>query len=291
MDSKELKITVSANINAPIHKVWKCWTEPTHIVHWNNASDDWHTPSAESDLRPGGKFTIRMEAKDGSAGFDFEGIYDEVILHEQIAYTMLDGRQVEVLFQNNGDHVNIIETFDSDGVYPADVQRDGWQAILNNFKKHVETFNQLETLAFEITINAPVHKVYSDMLDEKKYREWTAIFNPTSYFKGSWEKESKILFLGCDPEGNIGGMVSRIKENILNEFVSIEHVGMIENNEEILSGPKIASWAGSLENYIFTEQGDSTLLSVTLDSNQEFKSYFMEKYPLALEKLKMICER
>jgi uncharacterized protein YndB with AHSA1/START domain len=291
MDSKELKITVSTDIRASVQKVWKCWTDPRHIVQWNNASDDWHSPSAENELRPGGKFNIRMEAKDGSAGFDFEGIYDEVIENELIAYTMSDGRQVRILFQVNKEAVTVEETFDTDGVYPADVQRDGWQAILNNFKNHVETLNQMEKLTFEIKIDAPVSKVYQNMLDEKTYAEWTSIFNPSSHFKGSWEKGSKILFLGSDSDDNLGGMVSRIKENIPNEYVSIEHLGVVQNDKEIVSGPDVEGWAGSLENYTFAKQGNSTKLSVEMDSNLEFKSYFEETWPKALEKLKAICEK
>src|SRR5687767_9968984 len=95
-------ITVEAIINAPVEKVWKFWSEPTHIMKWNSASDDWHTPSSTNDLRKGGKFTARMEAKDGSFGFDFAGEYTDVKTHERIAYVMGDGRKVEVLFSSKG---------------------------------------------------------------------------------------------------------------------------------------------------------------------------------------------
>ncbi len=131
-------ITVEALINAPIEKVWEFWTKPEHIMVWNAASDDWHTPSATNDLRTGGKFTSRMEAKDGSFGFDFEGIYDEVKHLELIKYGMADGRKVQVEFIKEGNKTQIIEKFDAESVNPVDMQKAGWQAILNNFKKYVE---------------------------------------------------------------------------------------------------------------------------------------------------------
>ena len=133
-------ITVNTIVNAPIEKVWDCWTAPAHIVKWNAASDDWHTPRAENDLRTGGKFLARMEAKDGSFGFDFEGIYDEVIPNQTIAYHMSDGRKVKVEFvQKSENETEVIETFDPESENSLEMQRDGWQAILNNFKKYIET--------------------------------------------------------------------------------------------------------------------------------------------------------
>ncbi|UXP31249.1 SRPBCC family protein [Reichenbachiella agarivorans] len=133
------KITVETNITAPITKVWEVWTKPEHITQWNNASPDWHTPRAENDLRKGGRFTSRMEAKDGSFGFDFAGVYDEVKLHELIAYTMEDGRTVMVQFTSSGNHTKLTETFDPEHENPVEMQKDGWQAILDNFKKYTES--------------------------------------------------------------------------------------------------------------------------------------------------------
>jgi uncharacterized protein YndB with AHSA1/START domain len=133
-----VKVTVKATVNAPVEKVWECWTEPKHITKWNNASDDWHTPIAENDLTVGGKFLTRMEAKDGSFGFDFGGIYDEVKLNEVISYTMGDGRKVTITFNGQGNETEVIETFDAETSNPVEMQQAGWQAILDNFKKYVE---------------------------------------------------------------------------------------------------------------------------------------------------------
>jgi uncharacterized protein YndB with AHSA1/START domain len=132
------KVIVQAIINAPISKVWENWTVPKHITQWNNASDDWHTPHAENDLRVGGKFLSRMEAKDGSFGFDFEGIYSEVTPFKKIKYGLEDGRQVETIFTENGETTKVETTFDAENENPVEMQKDGWQAILNNFKKYVE---------------------------------------------------------------------------------------------------------------------------------------------------------
>ena len=132
-------ITVQTTVNAPIEKVWKFWTDPGHIIHWNNASDDWHTPRAENDLRVGGKFSARMEAKDGSFGFDFGGDYTNVVEHKTIEYTMGDGRKVKIDFFSEGNSTKVVETFDAENTHSVEMQRSGWQAILNNFKKYTET--------------------------------------------------------------------------------------------------------------------------------------------------------
>lgn len=132
------RITVQNSIKAPVQKVWEYWSKPEHITKWSNASDDWHTPRAENDLREGGKFLSRMEARDGSMGFDFGGVYDEVKEHNRIAYTMGDGRKVEVDFETRGDETKVVETFDAENTHPVEMQRGGWQAILDNFKKYVE---------------------------------------------------------------------------------------------------------------------------------------------------------
>lgn len=138
MSALHTTLTIEASINAPIEKVWKTWTEPEHIMQWSNASDDWHTPKAENDLRAGGKFMSRMEAKDGSFGFDFGGIYTHVKPHELIAYTLGDGRKVSIWFTSEGNNTHIKEEFEAEGENPVEMQQAGWQAILDNFKKHVE---------------------------------------------------------------------------------------------------------------------------------------------------------
>ena len=132
-------ITVEATINAPIAKVWEFWSKPEHITTWCSPSADWHTPRAENDLRVGGSFSSRMESRDGSMGFDFGGIYDNVKTHEFISYTIEDGRRVEILFTGQGNNTSVSESFEAESMNSLEMQQGGWQAILNNFKKYTES--------------------------------------------------------------------------------------------------------------------------------------------------------
>ena len=132
-------ITVETTVKAPVEKVWKYWTEPRHITRWCNASDDWHAPNAENDVRVDGIFKTTMAAKDGSASFDFEGVYTNVQQHKLIEYTMGDGRKVKITFSNHGDETKVIETFEPEAINSHELQRGGWQSILDNFKKYTES--------------------------------------------------------------------------------------------------------------------------------------------------------
>jgi uncharacterized protein YndB with AHSA1/START domain len=133
-----MKITVETVVNAPLNQVWDAWNNPADIKQWNTAQDDWHTTKSTVDLREGGKFTARMEAKDGSEGFDFEGTYTRVAPKKAIEYRMSDGREVKVEFVERGAGVLVKETFDTENENPPELQRQGWQAILDNFGRHVE---------------------------------------------------------------------------------------------------------------------------------------------------------
>jgi len=140
METKEKKaITIKATVNAPVEKVWQYWSAPEHITKWCQASDDWHAPYAENDLRTGGKFKTTMAAKDGSMSFDFEGVYSNVEENKLIAYSMSDGRKVSITFEADGNQTHVTETFDPEDNNPIEMQRGGWQAILDNFKKYTET--------------------------------------------------------------------------------------------------------------------------------------------------------
>ncbi|MBW0179320.1 SRPBCC family protein [Sediminibacterium sp.] len=135
--STNTKVTVSASIEAPVQKVWDAWNNPEDIKQWNTADPSWHCPASENDLREGGSFKHRMEARDGSFGFDFGGVYDKVVLHKEITYTMSDGRMVTTLFEEAGNTVTITSTFDAETENPVELQQQGWQAILNNFVQYV----------------------------------------------------------------------------------------------------------------------------------------------------------
>jgi len=131
-------VTIESTVNAPIDKIWSYWSLPQHITKWATASEEWHTPRAENDLRTGSSFSSRMEAKDGSMGFDFGGVYDDVEKNKHIAYTMGDGRKVDIQFNTEGNSTHIIQKFEAEEMNPVEMQRGGWQAILNNFKTYTE---------------------------------------------------------------------------------------------------------------------------------------------------------
>lgn len=137
-NSDKTVITVEATVNAPLEKVWNIWASPEHIIQWSTPSPDWHTPKAENDLRTGGKFNSRMEAKDGSMGFDFSGTYTEVKNHELISYVLDDERKVNISFSTQNDETTVIETFEAETINSVEMQKAGWQAILDNFKKYTE---------------------------------------------------------------------------------------------------------------------------------------------------------
>ena len=132
-----MKVTIETTVKAPLNKVWSAWTSPEDIKQWNAASDDWHTTQSSVDLREGGAFSSRMEAKDGSFGFDFAGIYTKVVTNELLEFTFGD-RAAKVEFLNGENGVLVRETFDAETEHPIEMQRQGWQSILNNFAKHVE---------------------------------------------------------------------------------------------------------------------------------------------------------
>ncbi|MNK19689.1 hypothetical protein D3C87_379170 [compost metagenome] len=136
--AKKTTITVSATINAPVAKVWDIWTNPDYIKQWTFASDDWHAPYADNDLRVDGTFKTTMAAKDGSFSFDFAGVYTEVENHKLIKYVLGDGREVKITFTEEGNMTKVHETFDPETQNSIEMQQSGWQSILDNFKKYVE---------------------------------------------------------------------------------------------------------------------------------------------------------
>jgi uncharacterized protein YndB with AHSA1/START domain len=137
--TEKTAITVESVVNAPIEKVWRSWTEPESIMQWCQASDDWHAPYAENDLRKDGKFKTTMAARDGSVSFDFEGVYTNVVHHQLIEYAMSDGRKVSIRFSPEGNTTRVVETFDAESTNSLELQKQGWQSILDNFKKYTES--------------------------------------------------------------------------------------------------------------------------------------------------------
>ena len=152
----------------------------------------------------------------------------------------------------------------------------------------------MKKLQFKVSINAPAKKVYDLMLgisNKSSYEQWTTMFNPTSTYEGSWDKGSKILFVGTDEKGEKGGMVAEISENIPDSFVSIRHYGLLKDNAEITEGPEVEKWANGFENYTFEENKGITTVTVDLDTTEDFLDYMNKTFPKALAKLKEVCEK
>ena len=152
----------------------------------------------------------------------------------------------------------------------------------------------MKKLQYKVSIHAPVTRIYDCMLginSKSTYEQWTSLFNPTSTYEGSWDKGSKILFIGVGEKGEKGGMVSRIAENIPNRFVSIQHYGILKADKEITEGPEVEKWANGFENYSFEENNGTTTVTVDLDTTEDFIDYMNENYPKALDKLKALCEK
>jgi hypothetical protein len=152
----------------------------------------------------------------------------------------------------------------------------------------------MKKLHFKKQINAPAEKVFNTMLgisNIKTYEQWTAEFNPTSTYEGSWNKGAKILFIGTGEDGKRGGMVSEIAENIPNRFISIRHCGILDGDKEITTGPEVESWAGSHENYSFEESKGVTTVTIEMDATEEFEDYFSKTWPKALDKLRELAEK
>jgi uncharacterized protein YndB with AHSA1/START domain len=134
-------VTVQTLVKLPVARVWDIWTDPLHIIHWNQASDDWHTVRAINDVKKYGPFLFRMEAKDGSFGFDFSGEYRRVVKHKLIEYILADSRKVTIIFSEEKDGTLITESFEGEETHPVEHQKEGWQSILNNFKKYSESLS------------------------------------------------------------------------------------------------------------------------------------------------------
>jgi len=148
----------------------------------------------------------------------------------------------------------------------------------------------MKKLTYQLTIDAPAEHIFKTMLAKETYKQWTAAFNPTSDFEGSWEKGEKIYFVGMNEKGEKEGMVARIAENIPNQYLSIQHYGILDNGQEVTEGPAVESWAGAFENYSFIDLGNQTTVKVDVDTNEEYIDYFEQAWPDALKRLKEICE-
>lgn len=280
-------ITIQATVNAPVEQVWQFWNDPLHITQWNFAAPEWRCPWAKNDLRIGGNFSSRMEARDGSMGFDFSATYTDVKENEHIAYELGDGRQVDIYFKADGDKTHITESFDAENQNDTEMQRAGWQAILNNFKAHVEYAAVYEPAYFIIEIHAPKEKVWNIMLDPEAYKTWTGAAWPGSFYVGEWEQGNTLRFIGPDESGTKAKLI----EHRPYEFSLAEHVAMLVKGKEDTESTDAKKWIGSREMYFFSEENGRTTLKIVMFLPSDWKDMMTADWPKALNKLKELCEK
>jgi len=284
-------LTVTTTVNVSVGRAWHFFTHPNHVVRWNAASGDWHCPQATNDLKIGRRFSYRMEARDASFAFDFEGTYTAVEPQKFIAYVMDDDRRVEISFEAEGDTTLVSEQFEAETMNPEEMQLAGWQAILDNFKQHTERTVGENPLHFEQLIAASPEKVHRLMLEDASYREWTALFNPGSFYEGSWDEGAEIRFIGLNENGEKEGMIGHIAVHRPQQYVSIAYDGVIDKGVNRFTGPDVEALASGREEYRFVARDGQTLLVVDMDDPGPYAQYFAESWPKALDKLQEICER
>ncbi len=279
--------TVRTEISAPIHVVWNLWILPYHIKKWNSAHESWHTPSATNNFYVGGRFSYTMASVDGKHSFDFAGTYTKITEYKTIEHVLDDERSVRIDFENIDGKTVVTETFELETTNDPDMQVMGWQAILNHFQQYTEALLP-ELLQYERRLSATPEKLFTTIISKPSYEAWTSVFNPTSRFEGSWDEGSTILFLGTDASGNLGGMVAKIKEVIANAFISIFHLKEWKEGDTIDKDYVIPD-TESLENYQLLPVENGTLLVVDMIGDfSQYKNYFDETWPKALEKLDQI---
>jgi len=237
-------ITVQVRVKAPVEKVWQLWTEPSHITKWNAASDDWHTTRAENDPRTGGRFVTRMEAKDGSFGFDFEGVYDAVVPNERLEYAMPDGRTVKVTFKTDGDETLVTEEFQAETEHSEERQREGWQSILDHFKAYVEwTINPQRELVGSRVFDYPLALVWQAWTDPQYLARWWGPHGfSNTFYDFEFREGGHSRFTMHGPDG----------QNYDNELVYAEIVHHAKIVLEHVSEPHFQAVV------IFTQRGNRT---------------------------------
>ena len=278
-------ISISVTIKSDIHTVWKSFTETKHIVNWYFASPDWHAPTAEHDFNNGGKFSIRMEAWDESFGFDYTGTYDKIVDFKEVVYTLDDGRKVDTSFMQTGDEIVVSQDFQADEGIDVEMQRMGWQGILNQLKKYVES----KTVVFEVEadINASADTVWDCLTKNEIYKKWSKAFSPNSEFKGDWDKGKHIDYIDIGK----GGTRALVEGVELNKFIQQRHIATITAENEIDTKSDSAKhWIGTIENYTLKDIGGAIRFTVHIECHEQFREFIESSWNTAILDFKRVCE-
>ena len=290
------KITVQSTILADIQKVWDYYTQPEHIIGWNFASDDWHCPRVTNDLRVGGQYSARMEAKDGSYGFDFNVLYDEVVEHDKIAYTMEDGRKAVITFTDDHSTTLVKVIFDAENQNDREMQRDGWQAILDNFKKYTELKNLRIFDFFVDKVNSTIHVKHDfNATLQRVWQAWTTAELLDQWWGPKpWRAETKIMDFREDGHW-LYAMVGPEGER---HWGRADYIS-IKNEESFSAKDGFCDEKGTLNSelpqnlweVLFREMGDKVLVDITLtfDSLEDLETNiqmgFREGFAIGLNQL------
>jgi uncharacterized protein YndB with AHSA1/START domain len=283
-------ISVSVRLQLPPQMVWKLWNDPAQMVRWNAASDDWHTPVADNDLRVGGKLQTRMEARDGSFGFDFEAVYEVVDAPNRLVYRLGDGRGVELDLRAEGEETVLTQRFEPEKEFPVELQQQGWQAILDNFKRWAEAYRGVTAVHFAQEVRMAPSALAELMLQELPYRYWTAVFDPSSHYVGDWKEGSTVDFL-CDlPDGRQRGTRALVANFRPGQYIRLVHQGLVEGDTFINSGAEAEAWLGLNEIYSFSPREYGCLLTVDVDVPEKYADYLTTQWPLALARIRELAE-
>lgn len=292
------KITINKTINASVNHVWQAYLDPEDNKRWNTAGFGWTVGETHFDPRVGGKFEAEYKSPDGKNDFMLEGTFVEIIENQKIIYEMPQNemdkakRVVEINFESVGNdstsQTNFTVTFDAEDMNTLDRQKQGWNAILENFKKFVERKSNPKNQALQksIKIKSSPHKVWKVLTNKEKYKLWTAPFTDGSYYEGEMQYLNKIYFLSPD---NIG-LVSEVKVCIPDFQLSFEHLGTVKDGVEDLDSVEFGSWKGARETYTLSFNDGITTLDIYQDMSAKENQFFDSKWDTALEIIKQIAQ-
>jgi uncharacterized protein YndB with AHSA1/START domain len=282
-------ISISQNIKASPSQVFESYLNPKDNQRWQNAGGGWSTGFVNIDAQNGGRFEAEFKAADGVNDFVFGGTFDQIIPNQKINYTMDDGRKSEVLFEEiSPNQTKVSINFEAENQNSAELQQQGWNQILVNFKTFVERKVNPKNaiLVKNIEIKTSKEKVWETLLDQQSYQKWTAIFCEGSYYEGEMKLNNKIWFLSPGKSG----LSSLVKVLIPGFQVSFEHLGAVKNGVEDFESPEFLGWKGARETYTLTEKNGITNLEIYQDLTKTELEMFDKMWDKSLQKIKELSE-
>ncbi len=273
-----LVIEIEVLIKNSLDKVWEYWTGQPFISQWYSASDDWWTPWVNQNFQVDQGFVYRMEARDGSMGFDFSGVFTEIVDHEKIVYVLEDGRKVLTTFEERDGRILLKQAFDAEDQNSAQMQKDGWQAILNHFKSFCEG-DQIE-MSFRTVLGTNPNRVWEYLTLPRLYEEWAIAFSEQPKFVGQWVEGGTIDFIDFQ-EGGTRVQLDKVKPF---EKLYMTHIAMIDGQAGIVEDhPEAPTWVGTKENYDLELVGKETILTIHIMCHPKYVDYLRNSWEKAVK--------